>query len=122
MASTPKGGQMMRLTPMERRLVEALRTLQAQAGYDVDHDYAGVGTTLVLVRHPEPGATGVATRAVDAFIAPPRYSDAAKAVLTLGYAKQLRYRLGAVEADREKLLARAGVLDERAAVARAKIH
>ena len=122
MASTPKGGRMMRLTPMECRMVEALRTLQAQAGYDEGRDYVGVGTMLVLARRPGPGATAVATRAFDAFIAPPRYSDAAKAVLSLGYAKQLRYRLGTVEAGREKLLARARLLDGRAAGARAKIH
>ena len=122
MASTPKGGQMMRLTPMERRLVETLRTLQAQAGYDADHDYAAVGTTLVVAREPGPGATEVAFRAFDLFTAPSHYSEAMKAVLSLGYARQLRYRMGTIEAEREKLLARARLLDGRAAVARAKIH
>ena len=122
MASTPKGGRMMRLTPMEREVVKTLRTLQAQAGYDVDRDYAAVGTMLVLARQPGPGAAGVAPRAVDAFTAPAHYREAVNAVLSLGYAKQLRYRLGTVEAGREKLLARARLLDGRAAGARAKIH
>ena len=122
MASTRKGVQMMRLTPMEREVVETLRTLQAQAGYDESRDYAAVGTTLVLARRPEPGATGVATRAFDIFTAPSCYSEAVKAVLTLGYAKQLRYRLGTVEAEREKLQAMARMLDERTAGAPAKMH
>ena len=113
---------MMRLTPKEREVVEILRMLQAQAGYDEDRDYAAVGTTLVVAREPGPGATEVAFRAFDLFTAPSHYREAVKAVLSLGYARQLRYRMGTIEAERDKLLARAGVLDERAAVARAKIH
>ena len=94
--------------------------MQAQAGYDADHDYAAVGTTLVVARKPGPGAAGVAPRAFDAFTAPSHYREAVKAVLSLGYARQLRRRLGTIEAARDKLLARAGVLDERAAGALAK--
>ena len=122
MASTRKGAQLVRLTPREREVVETLRTLQAQAGYDEDRDYAAVGTTLVLARRPGPGATEVATRAFDAFTAPSHYSEAVKAVLSLGYGKQLRYRAETVEAEREKLLATARVLDGRQAGASVKVH
>ena len=37
------GAGPMRLSPMERKAVEALRALKAQAGFDEERDYAGLG-------------------------------------------------------------------------------
>ena len=95
----------MRLSPMERKAVEALRALKAQAGLDEQRDFAAIGLTLVTVARPGPGATGVETRARDVFTAPSHYPERAKAILTLTYANQLRHRLAEVEKDRERLMA-----------------
>ena len=64
------GAGPMRLSPMERKAVEELRALKAQAGFDEQRDYAGLGLTLVTVPRPRPGATGFETRAREVFMAP----------------------------------------------------
>ena len=106
------GAGPMRLSPMERKAVEALRALKAQAGFDEERDYAGLGLTLVTVPPPRPGATGFETRARDVFTAPSHYPERVKAMLTLTYANRLRHRLADVEKDRDKLLAVARVHDD----------
>ena len=106
------GAGPMRLSPMEREAVEALRALKARAGFDEERDYAGFGLTLVTVPPQGPGAAAVKTRARDVFTASARYPERVKAILTLAYADRLRHRLADVEKDRERLLAVARVHDD----------
>ena len=107
------GAGPMRLSPMEREAVEALRALKARAGFDEERDYAAVGLTLVTVPPPSPGAAGVETCARDVFTAPAHYPKRVKAMLALTYADRLRHRLADMEKDRERLLAVARVHDGR---------
>ena len=107
------GAEPMRLTPMERNAVEALRALKAQAGYDEQRDFAGVGLMLVTSPGPGPEAAGVKSHARDVFSVPSRYPQRVKAILALTYANRLRDRLADVEKDRERLLAVARVHDDR---------
>ena len=107
------GAGPMRLSPMERKAVEALRALKAQAGFDEERDYAGLGLTLVTAPPPRPGASGFETRARDVFMAPGRYPERVRALLALTYADRLRHRLADVEKDRGRLLAQARVHDVR---------
>lgn len=103
----------MRLSPMERKAVEALRTLKAQAGYDEQRDYAAVGLTLVASPRPGPGATGVQIRARDVFTVPAHYPERVKAILALSYGEHLRHWLATVARERGKLMAVARVHDAR---------
>lgn len=112
-AGSDGADELMRLSPMERKAVETLRTLKAQAGYDEQRDYAALGMMLVTVPRPSPGETGFKTCARDVFTAPAHYPERVKAILSLTYGDQLRHRLATVERDRAKLLAVARVHDDR---------